>query len=736
MEIQTIPLKKEVPRLHVDPPYCEDPSVQEANEKNRIINGFLRCLKQKDLTIRSELIDDLLKYPDVATDALVIALLSDNRHARAMAAFALAQARHPRIVSILMNATEDECDEVRSWAVRSLGEIGDPSAIHHVMRGLTDESEVVRAEAAYSLGNLGGVTVTDRLFQRILEDPSDRVRMWAGLACIRIEERAHRSREGQNIPPLDRPGFLRLLEMCGVVKCLQGELLKDNPMNAPDTYCLEVASMTMESPLSPVNQPLLQTALLAELPQIVASGSAESETSWYYEDRESETTVGDSYNDLGPVFTSDRMPQNKGPEAAPSVQNGAIAEMQGTEQVSSIPVVDTSCHDTPAGRSSPSSRMASVPASIVESEVQESPSSWLEKARISGDSVIRCQAAVVAGIHEDTPDIPTLLRLMQDLDEGVRMVAKSMFAGIRNKQAIELFLGSGAEKQESEGILKTLISLLSDESEELQVWAVWAMGVLADGSIIGELDRLLQSGSRPVQREIVRSLALLGEPGECLLLNSLHHPDPVVRAEVMAAIYCKGSRVVLSILHMLPGIADAEWRLYSSVLDMLGKSTLPYLYEELETDDELTRFRVAEYLGGMGYEALVPLFEQGKKAGGKKKRGMLRALGFCPDPRAKEPILEGLSDADMEIRLLALRFARNLQVPLSSFLIPWLDQGRDDIRLEAVRILGAEADPRAILPLMKRLKGPSERVRSATIQALEEIADHIPDQAEGWVPPH
>jgi HEAT repeat protein len=403
--------------------------------------------------------------------------------------------------------------------------------------------------------------------------------------------------------------------------------------------------------------------------------------------------------------------------------------------VPSRPVEDISGHDAAGERFDPHTAPISSPSLEVQETGQGSTISWLETARISGDAGIRCQAAVVAGSVGEMPDIPTLWCLMQDEDREVRLVAKTVFAELREKSVIDLLLKTVKGEQGSDGVHEVLLPLLSDESEELQGWAIWALGVLGDESVVEEIGRHFATGSRPVQREAVRTLALLGESGERLLLDSLHHPDPVVRSDVLAAIYQRGSQIVPAIVRMLPGMTDGQWHLYASILTMLGKGTLPYLYRELEADDELTGFRIAELLAGMGYEALVPLLEQIDKASNNKKRGILRALGLCPDPRAKEPILQALSDTDTEIRLLALRYARNLQVALSPFLLSWLDQANKDIRLEAVRTLGIEADPRAILPLMKRLKDPSEAVRTAAIQALEEIGDQIPKTSEGWIPP-
>jgi HEAT repeat protein len=107
-----------------------------------MILGFSKYCQRKDTAFPSEVFDDLLKYQDLAIDALVLALMTGSNHTRAMAAFALKKYKTPQVVTILIEASNDQFEEVRIWAVKSLGEIGDKRGLRPLLKRLNDESEV------------------------------------------------------------------------------------------------------------------------------------------------------------------------------------------------------------------------------------------------------------------------------------------------------------------------------------------------------------------------------------------------------------------------------------------------------------------------------------------------------------------------------------------------------------------------------------------------------------------
>jgi HEAT repeat protein len=235
-----------------EPTKSDLPLKQDAylEEKKRTIIGFLRCIQGHQITIRSELIDRLLKYPDIANDALVLALLSENPHARAMAAFALGKSRNPRIATILIQACRDPNENVRAWAVKSLGEIGNAMALPTLLEALKDESDVVRAEAACSLGLLKDKKAIEYLMQVVSSDNNEKVRIWAGQSIIQIEEALRHQECGKIIECKETA--IQQLQNYG--KIISSTPLESQPSIPPETGREgEVDSSAAYSSTSPIS---------------------------------------------------------------------------------------------------------------------------------------------------------------------------------------------------------------------------------------------------------------------------------------------------------------------------------------------------------------------------------------------------------------------------------------------------------------------------------------------------
>jgi HEAT repeat protein len=108
------------------------------------------------------------------------------------------------------------------------------------------------------------------------------------------------------------------------------------------------------------------------------------------------------------------------------------------------------------------------------------------------------------------------------------------------------------------------------------------------------------------------------------------------------------------------------------------------------------------------------------------RRYTARALGEIKDPRAVEPLIAALKDAEWIVREAAAYALGEIKDPRAvEPLIAALKDENEYVRKAAAYALGEIKDPRAVEPLIAALKDKDSDVRKAAAEAL----DHL-----GWKP--
>jgi HEAT repeat protein len=161
-------------------------------------------------------------------------------------------------------------------------------------------------------------------------------------------------------------------------------------------------------------------------------------------------------------------------------------------------------------------------------------------------------------------------------------------------------------------------------------------------------------------------------------------------------------------------------KVYPAVLEM-GERAVPFLLEEVGTDDRIRREHVVAALGNLkAKKAAEPIADILGDADLQRRYVAAWALGEIGDPATVPALVKALDDNDGEVRRHAvralIRFGGAAVPPLVAYLPGATPRGGTG----AVRALGDIGDPRAVEPLLAQVNGP---VRQEVFLALGKLKD-------------
>ena len=161
-------------------------------------------------------------------------------------------------------------------------------------------------------------------------------------------------------------------------------------------------------------------------------------------------------------------------------------------------------------------------------------------------------------------------------------------------------------------------------------------------------------------------------------------------------------------------------------------------------DSRLKRDAAIARLTVIGTRAVRQLLEALETASPPGREALLLALEGIPDVRASGPVLAALGDADLPVRLAAVRAARGLlaltqsNAVLDRLTALALDRAEPaGLRASALEALST-LPPRTIKPVLERLRDdPAPEIRAALSRSGAQIDDPLADleeAADGWLP--
>jgi HEAT repeat protein len=283
-----------------------------------------------------------------------------------------------------------------------------------------------------------------------------------------------------------------------------------------------------------------------------------------------------------------------------------------------------------------------------------------------------------------------------------------------------------------------LVAKFSDTSRDVRKTAVRAIGKLGDKSAVPALVRLMNDPDEEVRTQSVGSLGLLGATDALdALAEQLNTGSELFRTKVAYA---------LGQISALPGAGKAGEEAMSRLVENLavvntrraavdalrvaGKAAVPalvsHLAGRLKGDPSTAVTLLGESADARATAVLAAELERGRVA----MPLVLKALGATGDPNALVPVLGALSNKDAAIRLAAMEALRPLlgrDARAGDVLIEHLTDADLEVRILAAEYLGI-LQVAAATPKLTALAGTGNptRLRLAAIDALGSIGSVAP----------
>jgi hypothetical protein len=161
----------------------------EGKEDPRSVEELIEALNDESDDVRGDAASALTDFQDErAIEPLLKALKDPYPMVRECAAFALGEYKRKEHVDPLIVVLKDEVAEPRWGAAWALGTIGDPRAVEPLIKMLFDTDKSVRQAAARSLGEIGDPRAVKPLISA-LEDKDEYVRESAAESLGKLSDR-------------------------------------------------------------------------------------------------------------------------------------------------------------------------------------------------------------------------------------------------------------------------------------------------------------------------------------------------------------------------------------------------------------------------------------------------------------------------------------------------------------------------------------------------------------------
>ena len=275
---------------------------------------------------------------------------------------------------------------------------------------------------------------------------------------------------------------------------------------------------------------------------------------------------------------------------------------------------------------------------------------------------------------------------------SIRLNSKS--AGVR-RRAIEALADEAGDDT-----LDMLLAGLNDEAAEVRSAAARVLGDRREARSVSQLILTLRDPESEVREAVATALGCLGNPQAIPpLIQTLRELNNGVRACAAAALDELGWR---------PKTQEEQ-----ALLDMASGNVLS-----------------AARAGEAAVESLV---KELKHDTSFQRRAAAEALEGTDDPRAIQPLLSALDDADVTVQVSAIHaLGRVNSEPVCNALLQKLRASTPQVRLAAAQVIGRWQDPATAEAFVDALADSNFEVRVTAIQYFERLSD--PRAAEVIVP--
>ncbi len=261
--------------------------------------------------------------------------------------------------------------------------------------------------------------------------------------------------------------------------------------------------------------------------------------------------------------------------------------------------------------------------------------------RVEGkDPVARMHIISILGRFKEPRVRKALHATLKDPNKQVRLAALQAMAGMRG----EIDPGQ-------------IAPLLKDTELDVQNLAVEILCKAKHPETIHHLVDVLKDESEFARRSAVEVLNEVGDERSVkFLLERIKDDDWWVRSRTADALgKIGGPRVIDAALAM---VGDRDEEIRRTVIEILNQTkderAAKHLIGATKDDDWWVSERAVDALGAMGTRAAVPRLLEMLKTNPKSLATVIRALGNIGDPRALEPVMQGLDKKESDVVIEAM----------------------------------------------------------------------------------
>lgn len=350
-------------------------------------------------------------------------------------------------------------------------------------------------------------------------------------------------------------------------------------------------------------------------------------------------------------------------------------------------------------------------------------------------------------------NIDPLLRNLQRSSDHLREEAAFELrhaGGIRVIEALIMALGDPVERvravaaeslsmmgwKNREIIAPSLVPLLDDTAESVQLAASKALGKLWTDQAVERMIELLDSPNRQIR---VYAAIALGRTKNtramsALAKNLLQEKDKRVRAALLIGLGQAGNKKVVPLL-IKSGLSDLDRRVRASAVESLGQfnytdkerfQIINIIRKHIQGDQDnrvlgnaiITLHRLGDL------DALTPLAPLIKSSNKWDRASAAYVCGIIANPETTDFVFSLVRDSDVDVRLNVVRAMARIATPRTiDWLVRFMEDADDMVRRETFLIFPRIKEKRVAPAVNKLLAERNEVIRYLAAQVVRNISD-------------
>ncbi len=236
----------------------------------------------------------------------------------------------------------------------------------------------------------------------------------------------------------------------------------------------------------------------------------------------------------------------------------------------------------------------------------------------------------------------------------------------------------------------------------------------------------LMDGPPEIRRKSVNALVDIGKPATPHLINSIDHPNPRVREDIIETLGRIKDPEALEVI--ISTLDDPGWEVRRNAVKALGlikgEEAVNPLIQALDDENKKVRTNALASLGKIGDIRAQKFFIESFKGKNKQTHKIVTKALIKIGPSSVDSLIGFLKDSEDEVRGRAAEALGEIgDIKATPFLVELLKDDISDVRIKAADALGQLKDSAAIGPLVEARNDDDYEVAEVAIWALRDMGD-------------